>query len=950
MLVPVLYLAQTRPTNIQPDGALIAGNNVQLISGSNLSNEGTLAAFDNLTLESGGDFTNSGVTQAGQRLVASAQGSIVNRNAGVIRGDDVSLTAVTGDVRNERQLVTREWGTREHGAITTVIGEASTVEASDLSVQAGQDITNLGSRISGDTVQLTAGRDLTVAAVTDQERVAYVYNHGSGSTDTIRQIASEIDADSDLTLTAGRDLAAVAAVIESGGDISLTAGNNVTLLAAANEDHYTFEREEKSGGLFGSKKTEKIERSTVRQQGTTLTAGNDLTIESEQHLVVQSGELHSDDTTTLKAGGVIALKSSKNLDHSVEEKSSKGAIWQSAKGEGKTDETVVHTEITAENLTLEAGQGIQADIKTIDGKNLQQTLQQLSQNPELAWMAQLDNNPDVNWQQVQEIHDSWDYESQGLTGPAAALVAIAVAIATQGIGAGLVSANAGTVTAAAANAGFTSLASQASISLINNQGNIGAVLKELGSSASIKSLTTSVLTAGLTGGAGVPSGAGFAEIAKNIAYQAATKAAVNTAINGGSLGDNFANQLKTGAIAVIGAEVAGDIGLAADSGQINKATQLIAHAALGCAVGEINNGECGGGAIGGVVGEIAADLYLQNWLEKKLTDPNTATQTKAELYQEIQDVKSKGVNLSKLAGGIAALVAKEDVNTAADAAANSAENNALCGGICVGAGLALLYTLYQGEGDPLDGLEAIGAGEDDLSKAIATGVNKAVELSYESYPEQTQATLQLLQRVGEGVDATVTYVDEKTGKTVSSAWHQLDESTQNRLAGGGTLVGVVLSAGSVGKIASLKRLQKKGDVLGGGNQEDIVYRGDRRKPEVIFNEGLQPQDPDANIDLEVYVNSEPSPPSQYVSTTTDKDVAKHFATGYGKQEGYLYDIDKPKHGIDVDKELGNKAFFDESEIAVPGGVYCSAVRGCQPLNPDGTPNGNYLVNPAYKGN
>ncbi|WP_421171419.1 DUF637 domain-containing protein [Aeromonas dhakensis] len=47
-----------------------------------------------------------------------------------------------------------------------------------------------------------------------------------------------------------------------------------------------------------------------------------------------------------------------------------------------------------------------------------------------------------------------------------------------------------------ANAAFSTLVSQATISTINNGGNLGAVLKELGSSASIKQLATSVATAG----------------------------------------------------------------------------------------------------------------------------------------------------------------------------------------------------------------------------------------------------------------------------------------------------------------------------------------------------------------------------------------------------------------------------------------------------------------------
>ncbi|ENC6657470.1 DUF637 domain-containing protein [Aeromonas hydrophila] len=55
---------------------------------------------------------------------------------------------------------------------------------------------------------------------------------------------------------------------------------------------------------------------------------------------------------------------------------------------------------------------------------------------------------------------------------------------------------AGRASALMANAVFSTLVSQATISTINNGGNLGAVLKELGSSASIKQLATSVATAG----------------------------------------------------------------------------------------------------------------------------------------------------------------------------------------------------------------------------------------------------------------------------------------------------------------------------------------------------------------------------------------------------------------------------------------------------------------------
>ena len=57
---------------------------------------------------------------------------------------------------------------------------------------------------------------------------------------------------------------------------------------------------------------------------------------------------------------------------------------------------------------------------------------------------------------------------------------------------------------------------------------------------------------------------------------------------------------------------------------------------------------------------------------------------------------------------------------------------------------------------------------------------------------------------GDSIDATVTYIDEKAGKTVSSAWNSLDEATQNRIKGGAIVVSVFLPATSVKSIKQIK--------------------------------------------------------------------------------------------------------------------------------------------------
>lgn len=111
-------------------------------------------------------------------------------------------------------------------------------------------------------------------------------------------------------------------------------------------------------------------------------------------------------------------------------------------------------------------------------------------------------------------NEHWSYDQAGLTPAGAALLSIAVAAWTGGMGAemlGGTSATAATATTAAtsatlagsaalgaaANAGFASLAAQAAVAMVNNGGDIGKTLEQLSSTESVKSILIAMGTAGL---------------------------------------------------------------------------------------------------------------------------------------------------------------------------------------------------------------------------------------------------------------------------------------------------------------------------------------------------------------------------------------------------------------------------------------------------------------------
>ena len=160
---------------------------------------------------------------------------------------------------------------------------------------------------------------------------------------------------------------------------------------------------------------------------------------------------------------------------------------------GSTTETANQTQI---NGQLNIGSGINTTVQIPEGK-LKDQIAALSQQPGMGYLKDLASNPSIQWDQVKLAHEQWSYSQQGLTGAGAALLAIAVAVASGGTASGLV-ANLGFTgpTAAAMTAGMTSLASSAAVSFVNNGGDIGKTLKELGSKDSVKNIALAMVSAG----------------------------------------------------------------------------------------------------------------------------------------------------------------------------------------------------------------------------------------------------------------------------------------------------------------------------------------------------------------------------------------------------------------------------------------------------------------------
>ncbi|MCF5429162.1 hemagglutinin repeat-containing protein, partial [Pseudomonas syringae] len=234
VLVPVLYLAQA-DNRLGPTGALIAGNDVSLIAGQNLDNVGTLHAANNLSAVAGNNLINTGLIEAGNRLDLLAGNDLINTAGGIIKGRDVSLTSINGDVINERSVTSMDNSARGQRHNEFADSAARIEAANDMSISAGRDVINKGSVLeSGRDMSIQAGRDVTIAPT---EVTNSLFSDSKHNSSDITQLGSTASSGRDLTVQAGRDISVIASQIDAKRDIAMAATENLTISSAADEEH-----------------------------------------------------------------------------------------------------------------------------------------------------------------------------------------------------------------------------------------------------------------------------------------------------------------------------------------------------------------------------------------------------------------------------------------------------------------------------------------------------------------------------------------------------------------------------------------------------------------------------------------------------------------------------------------------------------------------------------------
>ncbi|WP_238595408.1 hemagglutinin repeat-containing protein [Xanthomonas campestris] len=356
-------------TNSMSNQGVIAGADVSITAG-NLLNQGRISGTGAVSLEARNDLLNQGQIQgrdvgllAGNNLISEAAKAI--NGVGILSGISASntLQMVAG---NDMTLT----GTRVQAD-----GSAALIAGNNLSLTPSALRDDSGLLRGGDAVSVTTGKDLVVSAGNDLQLHGVTIKAGGSAalqagnnlsltptTGLDGKVATRtnISTGDSLQLTAGNDLTIRQAEVKAGGDLIAAAGNNLNVESVLNESESN--RYNSRNGK--TRVTTTTTTQTVDQQ--TLTAGGNLILSAGNDVNLVAAKLDAGKGLGISAGNDINASTLTTVDTSDVLETRKRFKQTTA----TRDETVYGTEFNAGgNLAMQAGNDINLTAATAASKN-----------------------------------------------------------------------------------------------------------------------------------------------------------------------------------------------------------------------------------------------------------------------------------------------------------------------------------------------------------------------------------------------------------------------------------------------------------------------------------------------------------------------------------------------------------------------------------------------------
>ncbi|WP_034300613.1 hemagglutinin repeat-containing protein [Herbaspirillum sp. RV1423] len=376
VLAPVVYLSQLHADDLQPTGAVISAENIDLMINGTLDNAGTLKANGNLLVNAAQDINNTLGTltsnsQNGNILLQA--GRDLNNQSGAISGNRVGMLA-------GRDLNAATLANTTTGAAGTQIGldRSGSINAGALTAQALRDINLNAANITttGDA-SVVANRNINFGAIHTQDELNATYddkNHLYQRQE--RANGTVINVGGNATFIANNDLNGQAVYVNTAKNLTAIAGGSVNIGAATQSSSYDQEIHTASSGPLSSRSTHSKDKKTSTQAiGSTL-SGDSVTVQAGKGIDVIGSNVVSTTGTNLAAVENINIVASRNTANQTYSKEDKKSGVLSSGGIGVTvGSRTLENEQTGKQVSNNASTvgATQGNVHIVAGKTYTQT-------------------------------------------------------------------------------------------------------------------------------------------------------------------------------------------------------------------------------------------------------------------------------------------------------------------------------------------------------------------------------------------------------------------------------------------------------------------------------------------------------------------------------------------------------------------------------------------------
>nr|WP_312108601.1 hemagglutinin repeat-containing protein [Stenotrophomonas indicatrix] len=365
-LVPQVYL-RLRPGDLDGQGALLAGANVDIKLANGLVNTGDIAGRKLVTIDAG-NIEHLGGSISGQYVGLSSDKDIRIAGATVTATDALSVQAV-GNVTVASTVETQRGGGTyqyETNRIDRVAGLYVTNPSGDgmLSVVAGGDISLQAAQIRNagkdGSTQLAAGGNLDLGAQTLSRSTDSTFdNRNHTRTSQTTHAMTSIEGAGDVVLVAGKDINLAATQVKAGGDMALQAGGDIN-------SHALVDSESRDFAGAGKRSSLQTRQSDETVRGSQLQAGGDIALSAGRDVTLIAASARSDKGTIIIGAerdvNLLGAKESHAWERDAQSKK-RGltSSTRTATHDATQDVLAVGTTLSAEKVTVGSGRDILAE-------------------------------------------------------------------------------------------------------------------------------------------------------------------------------------------------------------------------------------------------------------------------------------------------------------------------------------------------------------------------------------------------------------------------------------------------------------------------------------------------------------------------------------------------------------------------------------------------------------